>query len=440
MADVAPGLQRLATAMSEAQGRLDRVDTAAVMDQAGGPITDLRDQLADSTSAVETAAAVAQWVPGMLGAEGDRSWLVMLQNPAEARGSGGFVGGYVVLRARDGDIIVERTGTSSELAASPIDSSVAPEDAQLMWGDILQRWGAFNVSPHFPMTAALAAAGMDELGTPVDGVIGVDPAAVASMLSVTGPVTFGDWTIDADNVEQFFTVDIYEQIPDSRERDDVSMALVQQVLERLLTGSWDPVQLGEALAEPVEQDRVLVWSADADEQPWLETGPVGGVLPDSPGSVVAVAFNNAGENKTDAFVATSVDYRPGRCPTAAQQSSTLAVTLRNDAPKGLPADSVYGKKGDPEAKPGDTRMLVHVYAPLGAQFVSSTLDGEDVPLYLGSERNRPVWWTYVDLPRGAERTLDIAFTEPTVLGVQPAVIPQPMVIDEVVSVTPDPAC
>jgi hypothetical protein len=46
----------------------------------------------------------------------------------------------------------------------------------------------------------------------------------------------------------------------------------------------------------------------------------------------------------------------------------------------------------------------------------------------------------VTLLRGQEATLDVAFTEPTVLGVEPRVITQPMVVDEVASVTPDPSC
>jgi hypothetical protein len=85
-------------------------------------------------------------------------------------------------------------------------------------------------------------------------------------------------------------------------------------------------------------------------------------------------------------------------------------------------------------------MLVHVYAPVGANYLSSTLDGKDLPLYLGEDRERQVWWTYVPLDPGQERVLDVTFEEPTVLGVEPRVIRQPMVIDEVVTVAPDRGC
>ena len=368
MEEVAPLLDRLAIAMTSASSRLSGVDVAAVRPEVADPLVELRDELASAVPAVETAGEIATWLPDLLGASGARDWLVMLQNPAESRGSGGFIGGYVLLRADDGRIGITSTGTSSELASSPIPSDEAPEDSRIVWGDILERWGAFNLTPHFPLTASLAAAGMDELGTPVDGVIAVDPAAVAAMLQVTGPVTAAGKTITADDVERFFTVDVYSEYPDSTERDDVSMALVRAVVESFLTASWEPTQLADALRLPVEESRLLVWSEDEAEQEWLVGTPVGGSVPDQPGSVIAVAFNNTAENKMDAFLSTAVDYAPGRCPTASVQTSSLSVSMANDPPVALPSEGGnYGFVGRPDAPVGSTELLVMIYAPVGRQ-------------------------------------------------------------------------
>ncbi len=427
--------------MDSTAARLEAIDGASVRPEVAEPLADLTRELVDAAPLVSSAAQVATWLPSMLGAQTPREWLVLLQNPAEARGAGGFVGGYAVLEADDGRIRLADTGTSSELNRQPIPTSAAPDDSRLLWGDLLEAWNTYNLTPHFPLTAELSAAGMGERGEPVDGVIAVDPAAVAAMLTVTGPVTAAGRTITADNVEQFFTVDIYSQILDDTVRDEVSMELVGAVFTAFLTAQPDPVALIDALKEPAEQGRLLVWSADPDEEAWLAESPVGGVLPDSPGSVIGVAFNNAAANKLDAFVQTSVDYKPGRCVTTPTQSSSLAVTLRNDAPTGLPSEGgSYGRVDDPLAPEGSTNMLVHIYAPIGANFLSATIDGVDAPLYLGEERNRPVWWTYVPLERGQERVIDVRFEEPMVLGVPPRVVPQPMVKDEIITVTPDPAC
>jgi hypothetical protein len=440
-ATVAPLLKHLSSELDASAKQLGAIALSDVRPEVSGPLGELRDAIVQTAPTVATAADVAAWVPAMMGADKPRDWLVLLQNPAEARGSGGFVGGYVVLRSDKGSISATSSGTSTDLTTTPIPTEAAPADSRLLWGDLLQAWNTYNLSPHFPLTAELSAAGMKARGKPVSGVIAVDPATIAAMLSVTGPVTAAGYTIDASNVEQFFTVDIYAKIADNTERDVVSMQLVSAVLAAFLAAQPDPVALIEALKEPVAGGHLLVWSAEPDEQAWLASTGVGGELPDSAGSVVAVAFNNAAANKLDAFVQTEVDYAPGRCVTKPLQSSSLSVRVRNDTPASLTDPSgIYGRLDDPAAPAGSTNMLVHIYAPLGANFLSATIDGKDAPLYLGEERNRPVWWTYLPVERGQERVIDVQFEEPMVLGVEPRVIPQSMVMDQMIRVTPQPEC
>lgn len=439
--DVAPLMSRLALVIDHEADRLGRIDASALRPEVAEPLQQLRDELAGAAPAVSTAADLVTRVPALLGADGERRWLVLLQNPAEARGTGGFPGAYVTLAARDGAISVVSAGKSGDLNARPIPSSGAPADSQLLWGDFLTQWNTFNLSPHFPLTGELAAEGMAARGQGVDGVLAVDPRTVAAMLEVTGPVSAGGVTLTAENAERFFTVDSYAELPDLAERDQVTVALVGAVLQAFLSASWDPVLLADALTEPIAQGRMRVWSDDPAEQEWLVTTPVGGAVPNGKGSVVAVAFNNAAGNKMDAFVATSVDYQPGRCATSPTQQSELAITLRNDAPLDLPLESGnYSRADDPTAPEGSTKLLMHVYAPVDAVFGSATIDGQPLELFLGEEQGRPVWWTYVTLDRGQERAVVIDFEEPTVLGVEPTVLPQAMVIDEMVSVRPVTDC
>lgn len=438
---IAPLLEDLATVTRVEDFRLEQIDAGDLRPEISGPLVELRDQLHAVNAAVGTAAQLAARAPALLGADGKRTWLVLLQNPAEARGTGGFPGGYVTLVADGGKLSLGAAGKSNDLQRVPIPTNGAPADARLMWGTYLESWNTFNLSADFPMVAGLAKAGMDVRGQPVDGVIAVDPRAVAAILSVTGPVTVDGRTVTAENAESFFTVDVYDLIPDSNVRDPFVLKLVGEILQRFLAAPWNPSALADALSGPVADGRIRVWSADPAEEDWLATTSVGGGVPDTPGPVVAVAFDNAAGNKMDAFVATGVTYRPGRCPTASVQESSIAISLRNDAPMDLPLESGnYGRADDPSAPPGSTKLLVYVYAPVGATFGQATLDGAPLEMFSGEERNRPVWWNYVTIDRGQDRKLDISFAEPTVLDVEPAVITQPMVIDETVSIVADPAC
>ncbi len=438
---IAPLLSDLAGVLQLEDFRLQQIDASQLRPQIADPLVELRDQLHGAGSTAATAAELAEHAPSLLGADGERTWLVLLQNPAEARGTGGFPGGYVTVVAKDGKLSIGAAGKSNDLQSVPIPTGGAPEDARVLWGNYLESWNTFNLSADFPMVAGLAKAGMDVRGQPVDGVIAVDPRAVAAILAVTGPVTVDDQTVTADNAESFFTVDVYDVFPDSNVRDPFVLKLVGEILQRFLSTAWNPVALADALSGPVSDGRVRVWSADPDEEAWLSTTAVGGGVPNIPGSVVAVAFDNAAGNKMDAFVATGVDYKPGRCPTSDIQQSSMSVSLRNDAPQDLPLESGnYGRADDPSAPAGSTKMLVYVYAPVGATFGQATIDGVPFEMFSGTERNRPVWWNYVTIDRGQERVIDISFAEPSVLDVAPAVIPQAMVKDEVVTIEPETAC
>lgn len=438
---VAPLLAHLASVMDAEVFRLDQVDVDGVRPQIAAPLVELRDQLRDSRAAVAAAAPVAERIPAFLGADGERTWLVLLQNPAEARGTGGFPGGYVILSADGGRLTIVSAGKSNDLSRVSIPTEGAPADARLMWGSYLEFWNTFNLSADFPMVAGLAAAGMDARGTPVDGVIAVDPRAVAALLAVAGPVTVDGQTVTAENAERFFTVDAYRLYPESNVRDALTLKLVGEILRRFLASPWNPIVLADALREPFADGRVRVWSSDPAEEAWLQSTAVGGGVPDTPGSVIAVAFDNAAGNKMDAFVATGVDYRPGRCPAAEVQQSSVSVSLRNDAPVELPLESGnYGRADDPRAPEGSTKLLVYVYAPVGSTFVSSTLDTVPSEMFSGQERGRPVWWNYVTLQRGEAKVIDIRFDEPSVPDVEPAVLPQAMVIDEQITIKPDYSC
>lgn len=439
IAEVSPLLGRLSVAVDGAGSRLASVDLADVRPEVAEPLVELRDGLADAAPALADASAAAARLPGLFGADGARSWLVLLQNPAEARGSGGFVGGYVVIQADDGRLTVESTGTSADLATTPIPADAATEDERVMWGKYLTAWNDYNLSPDFPSVARLSVAGMAERGTDVDGVVAIDPAVVAAIMSATGPVEVDGRTITADAVERFFLVDVYAEYPDPADRDRVSMDIVRAVLQRVLDGDLDLATLADSLRAPVEAGHVRAWSADKTDEAWLAGTGVGGVLPQTLGSTVAVTFNNSAGNKMDAFVATTIDYEAGRCATSSMQESRLRVTMVADPPSDLPHDrrgwpyDNYSRGDVMDAPRGSTSLLVHLYLPVGAEDEIATLDGRPLQMYPDVAGDRLAWWAVIPLERGQSRELQMTFREPSVLGLAPTVVTQPMAIPTAVT-------
>ena len=77
-------------------------------------------QLARADREAAHAAAAAKLAPAIFGAEGDRTYLLVVQNNAESRATGGFIGSYALITAHDGKLDVgelQRTKTWNEAIA-----------------------------------------------------------------------------------------------------------------------------------------------------------------------------------------------------------------------------------------------------------------------------------------------------------------------------------
>ena len=114
--------------------------------------------------------------------------------PSEFRGLGGFIGGFAELRAEDGRVELIRTGRPAELnnvlrAGEPrLDG---PDDYLDMWGQYSPEvfFQDITFSPDFPDVASVATQLYEQAGGPsLDGVIALDPIALAALTEFTGPI------------------------------------------------------------------------------------------------------------------------------------------------------------------------------------------------------------------------------------------------------------
>ena len=93
-----PSVSSAAHAVRASAERLDGIDASNLWPQVAEPLARAREQLQTVTGALDASADAAQIAPGMLGADGKRNYLLMIQNNCEARASGGIPG-----RARNPD-------------------------------------------------------------------------------------------------------------------------------------------------------------------------------------------------------------------------------------------------------------------------------------------------------------------------------------------------
>ncbi|HEX6677366.1 MAG TPA: DUF4012 domain-containing protein [Actinomycetes bacterium] len=276
------------------------------------------------------------------GPAGSARYFLAFQNPAELRGTGGLIGEYGILEAGPGGPQLGRVAPFSEL-----DQRV--RDGVALGPNLPQRYERFPVSSTFwavNIPADLPTVGetmvrlyQQATGQRLDGVIAIDPLAVAEILRVAGPVTVGGVSIDADNVTDETLVHAYVRY----ERDVTARkAFLEEVAKQAMVAfrralPSHPVELVNGLARAARGRHLQLFSTDADaERALVGIGIAGSTTAPSGGDyLMPVGVNTAG-NKLDAFLQRNVRYQV-RLLADGGARARIALTLRNGAPaSGLP--------------------------------------------------------------------------------------------------------
>ena len=403
--DLVQRADALAVSAAADVGGIDRSGLTGPVDDA---VADMSAALDDLVRRTGPLARAVRLVPPMMGADGTRRYLLAFQNPAEARGTGGIVGLWSVLELDEGRLHIVETGANNDLpklAAPPAD--LGPEYAAL-WGLRPSVSDNMTMSPHFPYAAQqLLALWRSFRGEQLDGVVSMDPVALAYLLDGTGGIELASGEeVTAENVVELTLDEVYRRYEgDQSARRDYLAEMVDAVFATLTGPGSDPADLLRGLSHGTSERRLMIYSADADEQADLVAGGLAGTLPDARSSV-GVVVNNAGANKLDYYLDRSVAYVPG----CHGDPATLTLVLGNAAPlSGLPSYIDAHRIPDLETTPSTSRLLVSAYVP-GTTGLDGffAVDGEARPVSAGRELGYSVLTATVDVPAGAE--LDLVWT------------------------------
>lgn len=400
------------------------------VDRARATFTDdlerLQARLADLALALDVA-------PGLLGQDGTRRYLALSQSPAEARGTGGLLGGYTLLEATDGALKIVRSGPRSQLRSPNepvVDLGLAFDDHYGTNG-ATRGWLNSNLSPHFPYAARIWT-GLWERQYPerLDGVLVLDPVALSYVLRATGPVDLpGGGRVTADNVVALTLRDIYARFPDDDARRDLVLQQVSTGVADALTARpvSGPALLG-SLVQATRERRLLLWSADPGVQQRLADQPLSGSLPR--GRAVGDVIVDAAGSKLDYYLDRDLRYRAG-----CGRPSRLGLTMTNRAPgSGLPGyvTPEAFRRGLPA---GTNIVLATLYLPPASRVGAVTLDGQAVPYRQGTELGLEWLEVLVTLRPGQAAELAATFEEPRGFGGPLGRVAQPLVRAETFAAT-----
>lgn len=447
--EISPALQSADRAIDDALSSLGAIDRSRLVQPVAAAVTEAGQKLQQAADVTDPAARVTRLAPAMLGADGPRQWLVVFQNPAEPRATGGIFGSFALVRADQGRIDIVDQGASSRVLGQ-FDPPIAEltENEVRSFGTLLARFPQdTNLTPNFPRAAQLFTQMYTaRTGAAVDGVVAVDPVVLSYMLRDSPAVVVDGISLDSTNLVKTVLSTAYNVFEgrDQSARDDFLAAASSSVFTRVMGGGADYGAVIDGLRQGVRERRVLLFSANSSEQDDLASTDLAGVLDAAgPGPEIGVFLNDATAAKLGYYLKPAVAVTEADCRGDGRRLLQVAVTLTSGAPpddKPLPP---YVTGSTALGALHGVRTNVLVMAPLGGGIVSATQDGQPIALRRGEDLTRELATVAVELLPGESRTVVVTVLSPVgnpATDVAPAVVTTPGVNPWEISVEPYRVC
>jgi LPXTG-site transpeptidase (sortase) family protein len=395
-----PSLLDAADKLEASSAALNNIVTDQLDSSSAESVQALRERLPSAVDSLRESAALLD----MLGASGEKHFLLISQNPDELRATGGYIGSAGVIALGDGTARLLEYGSSRIYDTSPdlrVDTP-APFDTYL--GPYWEFAGA-NWLASFPDVARQLAYfyGLARPDSHLDGVIALDQAGLERLLEVVGPVDVPDYgeQVSADQVQA--ALDRHVHAGDGNDeigRKQFTAALSTAVLQRVLTAPrGDVPRLVEAVRGLLDEQHLIVSAFDPGTSEVLARHHWdGSILPAD----------------QDALMVVDSQITPSKQSQAIDRNVAYHVDLSDPASPHAEVDVTYVNHSEPVANVTyipDYRTFVRIYAAAGAQLTGA--QGLSADPTTSQECGRAVFGGEVLIPQGSTVRVSFSYLLPT---------------------------
>ena len=405
-------LLRVEAALRQSSAALRRLDTTWLVPPASDAVATLTRDVDHARGSAKTAELAVTAAPRLLGAAAPQHYFIAFTTPSEARGGGGLMGNWGVLTVTDGHFELSAFGRTEELNAAgdaATKSISGPSDylAQYQRFSPAAEWRNVNMSPDFPSVADVIRQLYPQSGgSPIDGVIAIDPEGLAALLKLTGPVVVSGRAqpLTAKNAAKFLLRDQYTEFGTSSRIDflsDAAHAVTDRLTHSTLPG---PKTIGQVLSQAAHGGHLQMHSFDDQGEQSVPATRHGTSARRTPGRLDRSRHSERRRQQDRSFPAPHAPRRVDR----RSGDRDDAVDGRGPAPKrrhpatGLPDYVIGNSVGLPA---GTNRLALSLYTPLSIR--GATLDGASVALDSGVERGLNAYSKFITIPPGATATLRV---------------------------------
>ncbi|MFC1663213.1 DUF4012 domain-containing protein [Patescibacteria group bacterium] len=368
-----------------------------------GQLTEISDELNEQLPAlyelIENAIPLIRILPDIAGHPDTNKYLFLLQNNAELRPTGGFIGTYGVIEVNDGEIIEFSTDNVYNLD-SQSNISVTPPEPLIKYIRA-DKWFLrdANWSPDFPTSAEQAIWFYEQetrTNSNFDGVIAITPSLIAQMLLLTDPITVYGVTFNSEN----FYKELQYQVSEGFLRQGISFSDRKDIIGELGTilitkilslpqEQWS--DLWNILLDNLTEKQFLLYMRDEQAQELISNQNWSGEIKNTSDDYLTVVDANLASLKTDPSVERKIYYK--------------LDTNRNEPQATV--QMTYNHVGEFNNFTTRYRTYVRIYVPEGSSIINVT--GNDNDVITNNELGKTVFETFMSIEPGESEVLEITY-------------------------------
>ncbi len=390
---VQPQLDKIAQSLDAARREINQINPNRYPENFKG--VKVRSQLTTGINLLDQAAAILsdakpllQSAPFMLGVDAPRQYLLIFQNDAELRPSGGFMTGYAVIQVSKGKISTLLSDDIYKLDEKFPKRISAPDPIKKYHPNV-PYWYLrdMNLSPDFKISMDTFYPNYLLTNSPkVDGVIAVNTKLLVNLLKVTGRIGvpgFGNFSADIDPrcdcPTAFYEMQLLAGIEEPVIWDSVSGKIIKapanygnrkaflgpimySILANVMAQPKSKIpELFNTVLSSIAAKDILFYFPDAKQQIAVESFNMAGRIREYPQDYLMVIDTNFSGGKTNIWVKYKADQT---IDISGDGTVTKTLVLTYSNPEGGAVKTEAGRKLN-----GLFRDWLRVYVPQGSELI-----------------------------------------------------------------------
>ncbi|OGK51359.1 hypothetical protein A2966_04535 [Candidatus Roizmanbacteria bacterium RIFCSPLOWO2_01_FULL_41_22] len=412
----------ISQSIDEAEKRIETIDPNRYPQKIGNTvvrdnIAQMKEQFKGMATLFVDAKPLLKSLPEIFGAQEEKTYLILFQNTAERRATGGFLTFYAVFKINKGKITIDRSSDIYDLDSNIAIHPVAPDKILAYHKGVSQLYiRDSNLSPDFVESIKLFNSLYSKAGNRVeyDGIITMDSKVLVDMLKIFGDTEAGGVTFSAQNdprcdcPQVMYTLfDIVDRPVNyiKVNRKGIIGELMYQLFYKAIGFSpskyWG--RLAETLFQNLDEKDILLYFTDPKIQTAVQKLNYAGRVREYEGDYLHINNVNFAGAKSNLFIDENIHSETTIDGEAVKRKVTM--TFRNPSP---PSDCNLERGG--LCLNATLRNWIRFYVPKGAKLVN--FKGSETKVLTYDELGKTVYEGFMRVNPQGKAEVIVEYTLP----------------------------